>query len=172
MIIHEMTLQECHAALERTNFGRLACSRDNQPYVLPVYYAYDEKHIYAFSTPGKKIEWMRANPRVCLEIDERTSHDRWMSVVVIGEFEELPETPEFGDRRVHAHKVLQERGMWWDAAFANAQLKGETRPFTEIFYRIHTAHITGHRATPSGPRSASGAEPQSSGWISRILGRR
>ena len=34
MFIHEMTREECSDALERANFGRLAFTRDNQPYVV------------------------------------------------------------------------------------------------------------------------------------------
>ena len=59
MFIHEMTEDECRTALERVSFGRLACARDNQPYVVPIYFSYDGKHIYGFSTLGQKIEWMR-----------------------------------------------------------------------------------------------------------------
>ena len=70
MFIHEMTEGECRAALERGSFGRLACAKDNEPYVLPIYFSYDGRHLYGFSTLGQKIEWMRSNPLVCLEIDE------------------------------------------------------------------------------------------------------
>jgi hypothetical protein len=31
MFIHEMTEDECGAALEQMSFGRLACARDNHP---------------------------------------------------------------------------------------------------------------------------------------------
>ena len=48
---------ECRAALGRVNFGRLACARDNQPYIVPIYFAYDGHHVYGFSTPGQKIDW-------------------------------------------------------------------------------------------------------------------
>src|SRR5512143_2152579 len=91
MIVHEMTEDECRSALARVSFGRLACAHDGQPYVVPIYFSYDGTHlyglsapgqIYGFSTLGQKIEWMRANPLVCVEIDDHTSHNEWMSVVV------------------------------------------------------------------------------------------
>src|SRR4029078_8159149 len=94
MLICEMTEEECRQALERLSFGRLGCARDNQPYVVPIYFAYDGRHVYAFSTPGQKIDWMSSNPLVCLETDERKSQDQWVSVVVSGRYEELPDTPE------------------------------------------------------------------------------
>jgi len=145
MFIHVMTEEQCRTALERVSFGRLACARNGQPYVVPIYFSYDRNHAYGFSTSGTKIEWMRSNPLVCLEIDERTSHYQWMSVVVSGRYEELPDTPEFEILRGHAHEVLQRRVMWWQPALVATE-HGERR--TPIFYRIHIKHMSGHRATP------------------------
>ena len=70
MVINEMTEKECGAFLASATLGRLACSLDNQPYVLPIYFAYEPGYIYVLSTLGQKIEWMRANPKVCVEVDE------------------------------------------------------------------------------------------------------
>ena len=65
-----MTEHECHEFLERASFGRLRCSLGDQPYIVSVCLAYESDCIYVFSTFGKKIEWMRANPKVCIQIDE------------------------------------------------------------------------------------------------------
>ena len=72
MVIREMSKKECLRKLTGARLARLACSRENQPYVVPVYLACDEASgcLYGFTTPGQKIEWMRANPRVCVEVDE------------------------------------------------------------------------------------------------------
>jgi len=149
MVIHEMTENECRNVLASASFGRLGCARDNQPYVVPIYFAYDGAHVYAFSTPGQKIEWMRSNPLVCLEIDERTSREHWTSVIVFGRYEELPDTPAFAAARARAQEALQTRAMWWDyASIPAAEWRRKPAPFTPIFYRIHTEKLTGHRATP------------------------
>jgi nitroimidazol reductase NimA-like FMN-containing flavoprotein (pyridoxamine 5'-phosphate oxidase superfamily) len=144
MFIHEMTEDECRTALEHGSFGRLACAHDDQPYVVPMYFSYDRHHLYGFSTLGQKIEWMRSNPLVCVEIDERTSHHLWMSVVVTGRYEELVDAREFEHKRAHAHDVLQKRAMWWEPAYVATERRKELTP---IFYRIHIKHMTGHRAT-------------------------
>ena len=150
MLIHEMTEDECRAALERVSFGRLGCARDNQPYVVPIYFSSNGKHLYGFSTPGQKIEWMRSNPLVCLEIEEWTSHDHWMSVVVSGRYEELPDTPEFAADRAQAHQALQKHATWWQyTAIPGAEWRRKSAPFSPIFYRIHVTKVTGHRATPT-----------------------
>ena len=95
MLIREMSRQECFRVLARARLARLACAHENQPYVVPVYLAYDEASecLYGFTTPGQKVEWMRANPLVCVEVDEVVSYDQWVSVIAIGRYEELPETP-------------------------------------------------------------------------------
>ena len=36
MLIHEMPEKECSEVLEQARLGRLACARDNQPYIIPI----------------------------------------------------------------------------------------------------------------------------------------
>jgi nitroimidazol reductase NimA-like FMN-containing flavoprotein (pyridoxamine 5'-phosphate oxidase superfamily) len=148
MIIREMTADECRGVLERMNLGRLACAHDNQPYVVPVYFSYRGGFLYGFSTPGQKIEWMRSNPLVCFEVDERTDRDHWVSVVVAGRFQELPDTPEFAAERAQAHEALSKRAAWWEyASVPGAEWRRKGGPFVSVFYRIRIDNITGHRAT-------------------------
>ena len=66
MLINEIPEVECLEVLSRVSVGRLGCANDNQPYIVPVYFAYEPGSVYVFSTPGKKIEWMRANPKLSL----------------------------------------------------------------------------------------------------------
>ena len=70
MLLREMSREECDDLLRRLGYGHLACAHDNQPYVVPIYFVSDRGHLYGFSTKGQKIEWMRLNPRVCVEADE------------------------------------------------------------------------------------------------------
>lgn len=147
MFIHEMNEFQCQKVLEQASVGRLACAKDNQPYVVPIYFSFDGRHIYGFTTLGQKVEWMRANPKVCLEIDEQNSHDEWTSVIVFGRYEELPDEPEFGVARSAAHEVLQKRAMWWEPAYISTEHFDLPHSLTPIFYRIHIERITGRRAT-------------------------
>lgn len=55
MLIDKMTSQDCTDLLARAGFGRLACARDNQPYIVPIYFGYQPDHLYGFSTSGQKI---------------------------------------------------------------------------------------------------------------------
>src|ERR1700737_3319129 len=64
--------------LARTHLGRLACAQGSQPYVVPFYFAYNNNSLYSFTTVGQKIDWMRANPLVCVEADEVVSPEEWV----------------------------------------------------------------------------------------------
>jgi len=164
MIIREMSEAECRKALAEASLGRLACSRDNRPYVIPTYFAFDGTHIYAFSTLGQKIEWMRSNPHVCLEIEERLSHSRWMSVIVFGFYEELRDEPEFEVARRQAQDVLQRRKMWWEPAIVDGSHRDTPRAFTPVIYRIHIERMTGHCAAPEIAQTSIVEAPKENWW--------
>ena len=153
MLINEMNYEECVSVLARLKFGRLACVRDNQPYIVPIYFAFYERHLYTFSSSGQKIEWMRGNPRVCVEADEITSIYQWLSVVVFGHYEELTDTPEYTFERNLAHKMLAERAMWWQPAYVASSHHRTADSLTPIYYRIHMDQVTGHRGMPDAGES-------------------
>jgi hypothetical protein len=115
---------------------------------VPVYFAYNNGYLYIFSTVGQKIEWMRANPVVCVEADEVVSPEQWVSVIVFGRYEELPDTAEWQGARTLAHTLLKRNAVWWEPAYVKTILHGTQRPLVPVFYRIHCLQITGHRATP------------------------
>ena len=49
---------------------RLGMSRNDQPYVVPLCFAYNDNTLYFHSSPeGKKIEILRKNGNVCFEFD-------------------------------------------------------------------------------------------------------
>jgi hypothetical protein len=49
---------------------RLGMSRDNQPYVVPLCFAYSDKTLYFHSAgEGLKLEILQQNPNVCVEFD-------------------------------------------------------------------------------------------------------
>jgi len=57
------------AIIYRAKVCRLALSRDNRPYVVPLSFGYDGKSLYFHSAEsGMKIDFLRDNPEVCFEI--------------------------------------------------------------------------------------------------------
>ena len=129
--------------IARTNLARLACSLDNQPYGVPIHVHFHDSYLYGFAKLGQKIEWMRRNPRVCLGFDEITTRKEWASVVVFGEYEELPEAAEFASARSVAEQLFQRHAAWWEPG--SSQLAGEG-PRSQILFRIVITRMTGRRA--------------------------
>ncbi len=148
MFIRELTRQASLDFLARTHLGRLACTQAGQPYVVPIYFSYNNNCLYSFSTLGQKIDWMRANPLVCVQADEVVNPEEWTSIIVFGRFEELPDVPAWRGERSLAHDLLQRKAMWWEPGYAKTIVHGTERPLVPVFYRIHVTQITGHRAIP------------------------
>jgi nitroimidazol reductase NimA-like FMN-containing flavoprotein (pyridoxamine 5'-phosphate oxidase superfamily) len=160
MLIRDLTPQECREVLARTGFGRLGCAQDNQPYVVPIYFAYEPERLYSFTTVGQKIEWMRTNPKVCLEVDEVESHFQWMSVIVTGRYQELPNTRKFRTERQNALVALEKRVLWWQTAIAAKRWPVGHGTAEPLFYCIHIDSMTGLRAFPDAGEPRTGLAGQ------------
>jgi nitroimidazol reductase NimA-like FMN-containing flavoprotein (pyridoxamine 5'-phosphate oxidase superfamily) len=145
VLIQDMTREMCVDLLKRTHVGRLGCAKDSQPYVIPTSFAYYREFIYSFATIGKKIEWMRVNPLVCVEADEIVSRHEWQTVVIFGRYEELPDTPDFHRTRVLAHELLEKTAMWWEPGYVKTLNSGKERPLQPIYFRISISEISGHQ---------------------------
>ncbi len=92
MQIRNLSTLECAKVLDGNRLAHLACSNEGRAYVVPVYYAHASNALYAFSMPGKKIEWMRANPLVSVLVEQQGASTGWKSVIVDGHYHELPDT--------------------------------------------------------------------------------
>jgi hypothetical protein len=145
MIVHELTAEECEAVLARTHIGRLACARRDQPYVVPVSFAFDatERSLVGFATVGQKIEWMRANPRVCVEAEEIADDRHWTTIVIVGRYEEILSSDT--QRLARAQALLNVRQAWWLPA--TARPAHDLERDTPVFYRIIVRDITGRRTS-------------------------
>jgi nitroimidazol reductase NimA-like FMN-containing flavoprotein (pyridoxamine 5'-phosphate oxidase superfamily) len=151
MLINELTEQECGELLARASFGRLGCSLNDQPYIVPIYFVYETGYLYALSTLGQKTEWMRKNPKVCIQVDEIMGETRWVSVIANGRYEELRE-PQYTEERAHARKLLERRPQWWRTAMAERQAKSPSDLIPPLLFRIQIDSMTGLRATDQDPK--------------------
>ena len=75
--------------LEKGRFGHLACHVKDDIYIVPITYVFEDGYIYSHSRLGKKIEMMRRNPRICIQVEEVEDFFRWKSVIAWGQYEEL-----------------------------------------------------------------------------------
>ena len=70
--------RKMEALLDRMAVGRLGLSTEDGPYVVPVNYVFAEGCICFHSGhEGKKMEALRANPRVCFLVDEPGPQVTW-----------------------------------------------------------------------------------------------
>jgi nitroimidazol reductase NimA-like FMN-containing flavoprotein (pyridoxamine 5'-phosphate oxidase superfamily) len=97
--IHVLPDDQIEELLRTAIVGRIACcdhgaNGDGRPYLVPLAYGYDGEAIYAHSGPGRKLDLMRAEPRVTFEVDEAAAPDRWRSVIAEGVFEEISDPSE------------------------------------------------------------------------------
>ena len=147
MIVKDMTRQECLDVLSASRLGRLACVRDNQPYLVPIYCVFADNNLYSFSMMGQKIEWMRTNPHVCVQIDQFTQTREWRSVVAYGRYEELADSPQWQRERLHAWSLLQTQANWWEPGGLKPDLAAFGRGASPyLFYRIRIERLTGRQA--------------------------
>jgi nitroimidazol reductase NimA-like FMN-containing flavoprotein (pyridoxamine 5'-phosphate oxidase superfamily) len=88
-MLGQLRPQEIEELLARETVARIGCHADGRTYVVPVTYCYEDGSLYAHSRGGLKLEMMRRNPEVCIEVDRVTDLSNWRSVIAWGRFEEL-----------------------------------------------------------------------------------
>jgi uncharacterized protein len=72
----------------------------------------------------------------------------WQSVIVLGRYEELSDKERSWQILTHAMKLISERALWWQSAYAAHELRGHAADPAPVVFCVHVAEITGHRATP------------------------
>lgn len=88
--------------LENNYIGNLSYIYQNRPYGVPITYFFDKENnsIICYSGEGHKMNAMRKNPMVSLQVAEIESVNDWKSVLVHGAFEQ-----HFGsDAKAYLHK--------------------------------------------------------------------
>ena len=105
-MLGELNNRQLIDLLERQVMGRLGCHADGETYIVPINYVYRDNAIYAHSGNGKKIEMMRANPKVCFQVDQVIDTFKWESAILWGDFIEL-----IGEQRQQAMQGIIHRIM-------------------------------------------------------------
>lgn len=94
---------------------------------------------------------MRANPKVCVETDEIQNQGEWISVIVYGEYEELPE-PQYTAECKHDSSLLAKRYRWWLNVLGERQMRLGENSIEPLFFRIRIQSMSGLRATDEKER--------------------
>ncbi len=134
-MIKQMGEREARELLQKEALGRLGCNIEDAPYVLPINYIFEDDNVYIHSLPGLKIDAMRENPRVCLQVDEIKDAYHWRSVIAWGDFEEITDEQEKEAALVKLFKRLPH--------LTPVESRMAKTPVQSIVFRIRIEKITG-----------------------------
>jgi len=137
--IEQMHKDEMEELLARLNYGHLACSNDDVPYVVPVHFAYDAPSVYIYTTEGKKAEMIRKNPRVCLQAEEVQDRRNWKSVIINGEAHQVMDA----DERQRAIDLITQINPTLTPAVSIRWMDSWVRENVEVILKITPEYKTG-----------------------------
>ncbi|MFZ1702242.1 MAG: pyridoxamine 5'-phosphate oxidase family protein [Pyrinomonadaceae bacterium] len=155
--IEEMSDDEIEDFLLQIGYGHLGCSNNDQPYVLPIHYAYQKPYIYFYTTEGLKSEIIRSNALVCLQVEQVVDNADWRSVVVNGVAEQITNISE----REEAVNLILRTNPTLTPAISIRWMDEWIRENKEIVYRIKPTSATG-RTPVKVSISAAAATPHRS----------
>lgn len=135
----EMPNEEVDALIGRVGYGHLACAWQDQPYIVPINYAYEKHSIYVYTTAGLKTEILKHNPLVCLQVEEVREDGTWQSVVITGEAEPIEDKVE----REAAVDIIRSSNPGLMPALAIKWTNNWIRENKEVVYRIKVLTATG-----------------------------
>lgn len=142
-----LSVKEIDQVLSENVIGRIGCTDGEKVLVIPVNYAFDGKHIIGHTLPGTKVSMMRKNPKVCFEVDDIKTLNKWKSVIAWGEYQELNDERDryyamklFVDRMIHLKISETARPPEQGEVRVHPRSNGNIRP---IIYRIVITERTG-----------------------------
>lgn len=138
-MLGDLTKAEIEDLLRSEVVARIGCHSGGRTYVVPITYAYDGTGIVGHSGGGLKVQMMRENPEVCVEVDHVDDMANWRSVIAWGRYEELS-----GRAAVAAIETLFTRLAPLITSETSVPTHGR-RPAIEgvVVYRIHLHEKTG-----------------------------
>ena len=136
-MIGELDAGRIEEVLRRGTVARIGCHADGRTYVVPVSYAYAGGCMWCHSAEGMKLRMMRADPEVCVEVEEVDDLANWRSVIAWGRFEELT-----GAEAALGMELLVRRFMP-DAAAAGQRPPAGGAPAGVTAFRIRLHERTG-----------------------------
>ena len=138
-MIGKLTEVEIEEVLLDNVLGRLGFNDGFNTFIYPINYVYDGNYIICHSQPGHKIQVMRKNKRICLQVDEINKDINWRSVLLLGDYQELVEERDrhnamklFVDRYLHV-KMKDPAITYGIKSLGNLEQQENSRP---VFYRI------------------------------------
>lgn len=92
-MINNLDEKAARTLLKEQKLGHLGCVLESgEPYVVPVNYLFKDDEIYIHCLPGQKLDALRANGKVCLQVEKTGDSCQWESAIAFGEFQEIKKT--------------------------------------------------------------------------------
>ncbi len=134
------------SVLQSNYIGHLACCLDDKPYVVPITYYYDaaQNSLVCYTAEGHKVDIMRQNPQVCVEVSEVDDLSHWRSVILEGRFEEMTGRDSIDVLQAlirNLEPMINQEGKQHVERIREMARATETSP--KVTYRIHIDHKSG-----------------------------
>ena len=149
--MENLELTECAEMLKNNYICHLAFISQQWPFVIPITYYYDQTDncIISYSGEGHKIDAMRSNNLVSIQVEEIEYINKWKSILILGKFEEITglDAKCFLKQFVTSVKLNILKKEKKDLHFINefsSKIDSGSRP---IVYRIKILEITGMQRT-------------------------
>ncbi len=137
-MIEHLDENKARRLFKEQKFGHLGCIlASGAPYVVPVNYLFLDDDIYIHSPPGDKIDALRSNGKICLQVEKIKDPYQWQSAIVFGEFEEI-KNKQTAVRILHEFTVNFPRLTPVEGIIAE-----EDRVGGVVLFRIKIKKITG-----------------------------
>lgn len=137
-VIKEIKEADAYSILAKNHFAHLACHVKDDLYLVPISYAFEGGYIYSHAQNGKKIQMMRDNHKVCVQVEEVDDFFHWKSVIAWGEYEELK-----GQEAESAMRSLVRSMSAGGPRRSDLEIYFESQLEAAIIYRIKVKRITG-----------------------------
>ncbi|HDZ15313.1 hypothetical protein LCGC14_1269190 [marine sediment metagenome] len=135
--------------LKRNFLGHLAFISKGKPLCTPITYYFDDEDnaLISYSAEGFKMDAMRENGLISLQVEEIESNSNWLSVLANGTFEEL----QGSKAKAQLHKftqgvknIITKKGKSHPEFINEFSSKSPSKD-VPIVYRIKINEITGKR---------------------------
>ena len=136
-MIARLSRDESYALLRGARTGRLGCIAEGYPYIVPINYVLEGDFAVSHSLPGRKIEAMRENPRVCLQADDIRDQFNWRSVIAYGTYEEITDAAS----RAQAINVLL--SLFPELTPVESRIAEDAGAPAPVVFRVKIDRITG-----------------------------
>ncbi len=93
----ELTREQAIDLLQSEAVAHVATAVDGQPYVTPISYVVLGDELLFRTVPGRRLDSIDRNPRVCVEASRLDEAGNWESVVVFGEARRLEDPQRQAD---------------------------------------------------------------------------